>query len=99
MAMNPTLGLRGVIRPYLNAYYDIYQKVASDMNLTFIDHRPDWARMPHDMLVRALPDGSHPVVEIARDIIVPNVRRALFPDCSPADAAGMQQPAPSTRPD
>lgn len=81
MAMNPVIGLRGVLRPFLNYYYDIYARVAAQEGLTFIDHRPGWRALSVSELAAALPDGSHPRSEIATRIIVPAIKEALFPHC------------------
>lgn len=85
MAMNPVIGMRGAIRPFLDDYYDVNRTIARDTGLTFIDHRPGWNALSRAALEAAIPDGSHPEPAVATGIIVPNVRKALFESCSQAN--------------
>jgi acyl-CoA thioesterase I len=73
MAMSPALGLRGLIRPYLNAYYDSYISLSKELGTGFIDHRPAWANLSDDQLRTAIPDGTHPDPRVARTVMVPNI--------------------------
>jgi lysophospholipase L1-like esterase len=77
MAMNPALGGHGLIRPYLNTYYDSYALLSKELKTGFIDHRPAWANLSDDQLRTAIPDGIHPDPAVARAIIVPNVVRSI----------------------
>ncbi|MFG5121786.1 SGNH/GDSL hydrolase family protein [Methylorubrum sp. POS3] len=81
MAMNPVIGLRGAIRPFLDRYYDINARIAESEGLMFVDHRPSWKKLSASELASALPDGSHPRPETASRLIVPALGAALFPDC------------------
>lgn len=77
MAMSPVIGVRGWIRPFLNAYYASYAPLAQRLGVKFIDHRDDWARLSRRELADAIPDGGHPRPEIAASIIVPRVASAI----------------------
>lgn len=77
MTMNPTFGPHGWIRMSLNAYYDLYKQLAEQLNVGFIDHRPQWNALATDELKAAIPDGLHPLPEIAGRILVPTIARAI----------------------
>jgi acyl-CoA thioesterase I len=88
MTMSPAVGLRGLLRPRLARYYDLYPSVAAREQTKLIDNRPDWAALPPAALVRALPDGSHPTAEFAVSITLANVVRMLARDLGVAAPGG-----------
>ncbi|ANM11802.1 MULTISPECIES: SGNH/GDSL hydrolase family protein [unclassified Rhizobium] len=73
MAMNPFSGLRGLIRPFVGSYISGHQAEAQKRGLEFVDHRPNWQRLTPAALAAAIPDGAHPLPEIAAKIIVPEL--------------------------
>ncbi len=73
MAMNPFIGLRGFLRPFIDHYIDAHHKLAEDYGVEFHDHRPAWARLSSGELSAAIPDGSHPKPQMASAIIVPGL--------------------------
>jgi acyl-CoA thioesterase I len=90
MAMSPLMGWRRAVRPCLNLYYDSYRDLAAELGVSFIDHRPGWAKLSRRQLATALPDGSHPDPAIAGTIIVPTVIQAIAGMCE----AGIISPPP-----
>jgi lysophospholipase L1-like esterase len=80
MTMSPVVGLRRLLRPRLDRYYDLYPALAERERVGLIDNRPDWAALPRATLARALPDGSHPTAEFTVPIALANVVRALARD-------------------
>jgi lysophospholipase L1-like esterase len=87
MTMNPVCGLRGWIRPRLQAYYDLYGELAKELEIGHIDHRPSWKGLTEPELAGAIPDGLHPTQEMAAQLIVPTIARALG-DTVIADTVG-----------
>jgi acyl-CoA thioesterase I len=77
MTMNSAFGLRGWIRPSLDAYGDLYKSIADELGIGFIDNRPKWRALTKDELRAGIPDGAHPVPELASRILVPNITRAI----------------------
>lgn len=77
MAMNPFSGLRGLIRPFVDSYISAHQAEAQKRGLEFVDHRPNWERLTPDDLATAIPDGAHPLPDIAAKIIVPELVRHI----------------------
>lgn len=73
MAMNPFSGLRGLIRPFVDSYISAHQAEAQRRGLEFVDHRPNWQRLAPDDLAAAIPDGAHPLPDIASKIMVPEL--------------------------
>lgn len=71
MAMNPTFGLRSLIRPRLDNYYDDYGALAKAAGFHFVDHRVAWRSLKSSDLESAIPDGIHPNQSAAEAIIVP----------------------------
>lgn len=69
--MNPFSGLRGAIRPFLDAYINAHIEEAARHHTEIVDHRPAWAAMPDADRAYAIPDGSHPRPEAAIAIVVP----------------------------
>jgi acyl-CoA thioesterase-1 len=77
MAMSPSFGPRGWIRPRVDAYYDIYKSVADELGVAYIDHRQSWKKLSNDEIRAGIPDGSHPLPELASRILVPTIARAI----------------------
>lgn len=77
--MNMPIGKSAGFRPNLNAYYDMYRKVAKEKKLLLIDHYPDWQKILNQgehIFLTHVPDGIHPNEESGRNIIAP-----LIIDC------------------
>lgn len=82
MAMNPIHGMRGWVRPFLADYEAAHEQLAREFGASFIDHRPAWATLSRQELDEAIPDGSHPVPEVAIRLIVPTIAAAVGgPEC------------------
>lgn len=77
MAMSPSFGPRGWIRPHVDAYYDMYKLVAHQLGIAYIDHRQSWERLSKDEIRAGIPDGAHPLPELASRIVVPTIARAI----------------------
>ena len=60
MTTNVVHGLRGMMRPNVGAYYELYRAIAASEGLGLIDLAPIWAALPREALRRAVPDGVHP---------------------------------------
>ncbi|EJT04685.1 G-D-S-L family lipolytic protein [Rhizobium sp. CCGE 510] len=73
MAMNPFSGLRSLIRPFVGSYISAHEAEAQKRGLEFVDHRPNWQRLTSGDLAAAIPDGAHPLPDIASKIIVPEL--------------------------
>ncbi|KQT61787.1 MULTISPECIES: SGNH/GDSL hydrolase family protein [unclassified Aureimonas] len=81
MGMNPIIGLRGFVRPFLGDYVEAHRRLAADRGFGFVDFRPFWGAMPDGELEAAIPDGSHPDPAVASTIIVPELVRHLAGPC------------------
>jgi lysophospholipase L1-like esterase len=77
MAMNPVHGIRGWVRPFLADYEAAHERLAHEMGASFVDHRPAWGTLSKRQLDEAIPDGSHPVPEVAIRLIVPTIAAAI----------------------
>lgn len=84
MAMNPIIGRRGWVRPFLADYIDAHRELAAERGIGFIDFRPRWSALSDDDLSAAIPDGSHPKPEVAAAMIVPELVARLGGDCAAA---------------
>lgn len=67
-------GRHSCLRPALEEYYEMYRVVASRRNFGLIDLHARWGRMPPE--ARYVPDGLHPNLVAARDVILPAVLSA-----------------------
>ena len=77
MTMNPTFGPRGWIRMSIEVYYDLYKLLANELDVGFIDNRQKWKALTKDELRAGIPDGLHPLPELATRILVPTIARAI----------------------
>ena len=77
MAMNPVFGLRSAIRPFVGSYIEAHRQEAVTRGLEFVDYRRDWERLGAAALSKAIPDGLHPLPEIAAKIITPALVRQI----------------------
>ena len=77
MTMSPAFGLRGWIRLRLDAYYDLYRLLAGELGVGYIDNRQSWRNLTKDQLTSGIPDGEHPLPELAARILVPTIARAI----------------------
>ncbi|WP_299153996.1 SGNH/GDSL hydrolase family protein [uncultured Tateyamaria sp.] len=75
MTMNPAFGLRGVVRPFLNAHYQQYQALAVDHQIGLVDLYSRWRMAPREIGRPA--DGLHPSPDQEAHIIIPTLAAAL----------------------
>ncbi|WP_061933415.1 SGNH/GDSL hydrolase family protein [Aureimonas sp. AU22] len=80
MSMNPVSGRRLWARPFRDRYEDAHRRLAEELGLRYIDHRPDWEKMGADALYLAIADGAHPTPGSATAIVVPNIMKHLVDD-------------------
>ncbi len=88
MAMNPVSGLRGALRPSLDAYEDAYRDLAAELNIAFVDHRPAWRARSAGDLRRAIPDGVHADPMVATGVIVPALAATICRPDAPRPLGG-----------
>jgi acyl-CoA thioesterase I len=77
MTMNPIFGPRGWIRPNIDAYYDMYKLLADGLGVGYIDNRNAWNGLANEELRAGIPDGAHPLPDLAARILVPTLARAI----------------------
>jgi lysophospholipase L1-like esterase len=77
MTMNPVFGPRRWIRPRLDRYYCLYESLAKELRIGLIDNRSKWQALSRSELRPGIPDGAHPVPELATKILVPNISQAI----------------------
>jgi len=73
MTMNPALGLRGLLRPALSAYYSLYRPLAEEVGVECIDIYAAWRRLQQTELERSLPDGLHPSAAAELALVAPSI--------------------------
>jgi acyl-CoA thioesterase-1 len=78
MVMNPPTGVHLETRPKIEVYNQMYRDVARQRNLMLIDHWPNWQKIlkAGDYAVY-VPDGVHPNAEGGKEVIVPEIVKAL----------------------
>ena len=99
MVMNPPIGVPLTLRPNLEAYNQMARDVATERHLMLIDHYPDWQKIlkaDPSKFTALVPDGIHPNAEGCKQIILPNILRALGVkdkplSTSPTPAVGSKQ--------
>lgn len=80
MVMNPPIGVHLTSRPNIEAYNQMVRDVATERRLMLIDHYPDWQKIlkaDPKQFTALVPDGIHPNAEGCKQIILPNILRAL----------------------
>ena len=80
MVMNPPIGNHLTARPEIEAYNQMVRDVATERRLMLIDHYPDWQKIlkaDSKQFAALVPDGIHPNAEGCKQIILPNILRAL----------------------
>ena len=77
MTMSPSFGLHGWIRWNVDAYFDLYEPLARELGVGYIDNRPNWKQLTKDELRRGIPDGAHPSGDLAARLLVPTISRAI----------------------
>jgi len=78
--MNMPIGKSSGFRPNLDAYYDMYRKVAKRKKLLLVDHYPNWQKIlkkGEAEFLKCVPDGIHPNTQSGREIIAPLIIRNL----------------------
>ncbi len=89
MVMNPPIGVHLTSRPNIEAYNQMVRDVAAERRLMLIDHYPDWQKIlkaDPKQFTALVPDGIHPNAEGCKQIILPNILRALGLKSEPAPA-------------
>ncbi len=84
--MNSTIDVPGrgngaTNRPNLAAYFEGYRDVARARKIRLVDHHPNWlALMERDRekFLSLVPDGLHPTPAGYREILLPELKRALL---------------------
>jgi acyl-CoA thioesterase I len=82
MTMSPAFGPRRWIRLNLDAYYSLYQSLASELGIGYIDNRPAWKALKENELRAGIPDGAHPLPGLASRLLVPTISKAIVPECT-----------------
>lgn len=82
MTMNPAWGPRRWIRLNLDAYYSLYEPLASELGVGYIDNRPAWRALRENELRAGIPDGAHPLPELVSRLLVPTIAKAIVPGCT-----------------
>ncbi|MGO4834605.1 SGNH/GDSL hydrolase family protein [Rhizobiaceae sp. 2RAB30] len=77
MIMSPISGVRGLIRPFLSSYIEAHRAAAEERGIEVVDHTSGWSKLSPSELDAAIPDGSHPLPEVATRIIVPTLTREI----------------------
>lgn len=78
--MNIPVNIHAEQRPDLIKYYNMYRQTAQKRNLLLIDHYPHWKAIldkGKNEYLKLVPDGIHPDVQAAQDIIAPFVIKKL----------------------
>lgn len=78
--MNMPIGKSAMLRPNLNAYYEMYREFAKNKNLRLIDHYPNWQEILNQgepEFLKHVPDGIHPNTESGKNIIAPEIIKCL----------------------
>jgi lysophospholipase L1-like esterase len=99
MVMNPPIGVHLTSRPNIEAYNQMVRDVATERHLMLIDHYPDWQKILNadpKQFTALVPDGIHPNAEGCKQVILPNILRALGVkdkplSTSPTPAVGSKQ--------
>lgn len=73
MTMNPIIGLGGWVRPRLSAFAAAHREEAERRGLETIDFTARWTALPAGELAAAIPDGRHPLPDVAARIMVPDL--------------------------
>lgn len=74
---NVVHGLRGMMRPSVDAYYQQYRAISESEGIGLIDLAPIWAALPREALRRAVPDGVHPTAEAFGGVALPAIVAAV----------------------
>lgn len=80
MVMNPPIGVHLESRPNIELYNQMVRDVAAERSLMLIDHYPDWQKIlkaDPKQFTALVPDGIHPNAEGCKQVILPNILRAL----------------------
>lgn len=89
MVMNPPIGVHLDARPHIELYNQMARDVAAERNLMLIDHYPDWQKIlkaDPKQYTALVPDGIHPNAEGCKQVILPNILRALGVKSEPTSA-------------
>ncbi|MEI6644742.1 MAG: SGNH/GDSL hydrolase family protein [bacterium] len=94
MVMNPPIGNHLTARPDIESYNQMVRDVAAERSLMLIDHYPDWQKIlkaDPKQFTALVPDGIHPNAEGCKQIILPNILRALGVKSEPIPATGAKK--------
>lgn len=67
-------------RPHINAYYDVYRKIARKRKLKLIDHYAYWTgilKQGEEEFLKYVPDGIHPRALVWKTYTVPFILKEL----------------------
>ena len=80
MVMNPPVGVHLERRPLIKDYNQMYRDLAKDRKLLLIDHYPNWEKILEgdtELFKKYVPDGIHPGPDGCKNVITPEIIRAL----------------------
>ena len=80
MTMNPPTGTALENRPHYVEYYLMYAGIAKKFKVGLIDHYSNWERIlatEQNLYAKYVPDGLHPSVEAAQQVITPMILNKL----------------------
>lgn len=79
-------GMNALERPGLEAYFDLYRRIAAARGARLIDIAPLWDALAPSAAAKASPDGLHPTQEAVRAVAGDALARALERIACPAAA-------------
>jgi lysophospholipase L1-like esterase len=77
---SPGSGAHATDRPKLADYVQGYREVAKELGLRLVDHYPAWLKIMNEdpaRFDRLVPDRIHPQAEGYREVVLPELRKAL----------------------
>ena len=83
LGMNPPLNMflsgrnPARVRPKYREYAEMHKKIAKDKSLRYIDITSVWDSLSTDDFLYYCPDGIHPNIRAAKDLIVPKILEVL----------------------
>lgn len=80
MVMNVVTGANLTERPKLGEFNQMYRDVAKARKLLLVDHYPNWEKVlksGEELYYKYVPDGLHPAAEGSKNVITPEIVKAL----------------------